>query len=441
MVKKLWDLAESRIKELYGEKPPLAIMERLESEFQEYGGNEDFESAVLFISRLRREAEKKRSDIFCRGLLNNSFVAWLAGATRVNPLPAHYYCPKCKQIEFVSETTGWDLPEKRCSCGARLERDGHNLTHRLSPGKRFSCADISIPSSLQSEIKQHLETYYESDESTKVYEVHLFPGFDGSAGIVRYVILNEWECLASEAGKVLYMDGDEFYERFRYNMYYCIFCSDTLDCIQRCAERTNKTPAQSELVQPEIIEAFKEAGRFRSFLDYLTAEQNKADDALGVEHLEERYYNIQYYLDHYSCDSFSDLLRLEGLSHDTYDPSKEYTDEMLRCFNKDDVIAFRDDVFDHIKCAMDMNAVQGDSLAVRISETARKGKYSKGRMDQKTVMILQSLGISNQYISSLCHALYLFPRGHCIDYLRLNMIAAWYAVNTPEIFNTVLGEI
>lgn len=54
-----------------------------------------------------------------------SFIAWLLGGTNVNPLPAHYYCPVCKNIEFVKDANnGIDLPDKKCSCGEEYKRDG-----------------------------------------------------------------------------------------------------------------------------------------------------------------------------------------------------------------------------------------------------------------------------------------------------------------------------
>ena len=53
-----------------------------------------------------------------------SFIAWLLSGTNVNPLPAHYYCPVGKKVEFCSEEKwGIDLPDKMCACGNNYHKD------------------------------------------------------------------------------------------------------------------------------------------------------------------------------------------------------------------------------------------------------------------------------------------------------------------------------
>lgn len=63
-----------------------------------------------------------------KGGIGASFIAYVLGATEINPLKPHYFCPHCLKIEF-DETVfcGWDLPKRFCTCGSELQRDGHNL--------------------------------------------------------------------------------------------------------------------------------------------------------------------------------------------------------------------------------------------------------------------------------------------------------------------------
>ena len=58
----------------------------------------------------------------------------MMGITEVNPLPAHYRCPKCYHSIFNNDdgtalgatySSGFDLPDKTCpKCNERLIKDG-----------------------------------------------------------------------------------------------------------------------------------------------------------------------------------------------------------------------------------------------------------------------------------------------------------------------------
>ena len=57
--------------------------------------------------------------------MGTSFIAWLLGETKVDPLPAHYYCSVCRKVEFdLNEKCGIDWFEKKCSCGNDYKKDG-----------------------------------------------------------------------------------------------------------------------------------------------------------------------------------------------------------------------------------------------------------------------------------------------------------------------------
>ena len=78
-----------------------------------------------------------------------SFIAWLLSGTNVNPLPAHYYCPVCKKVEFHSEEKcGIDLPDKVCTCGNNNHKDGFgidafNMYHFLD-GMRYMFQEMGL---------------------------------------------------------------------------------------------------------------------------------------------------------------------------------------------------------------------------------------------------------------------------------------------------------
>ena len=129
----LWAKAEARLKEVYGENYPLSVRNRFMTEKNTLGSSDVI---MLFetVSGLKKLAEMKHEVFAARGLASCSFVAWLLGATGINPLPAHYLCPKCHRISFRPDAKcGWDLPDERCiDCGVTMVKDGHNLPFEIS---------------------------------------------------------------------------------------------------------------------------------------------------------------------------------------------------------------------------------------------------------------------------------------------------------------------
>lgn len=121
----LWDKAENRMEEIYGGDPPLAVKNRFLVERNALHHS----SAVLMFDILAKVSEAARQ----KGAGFSApaavcFTAWLLGASEVNPLEPHYYCPRCRRVEFRPEArSGWDLPDKVCDCGAGMRQDGQDI--------------------------------------------------------------------------------------------------------------------------------------------------------------------------------------------------------------------------------------------------------------------------------------------------------------------------
>ncbi len=123
--KALWEKAEQRMKEIYGDTPPLAVFNRF---ILERNAMRHANGVILFdiLGQVHEKARQRQAGFDAPGA--ECFTGWLLGATRTNPLEPHRYCEKCHRVEFHPEAQdGWDLPAKRCECGAWMNSDGHNI--------------------------------------------------------------------------------------------------------------------------------------------------------------------------------------------------------------------------------------------------------------------------------------------------------------------------
>lgn len=139
--------------EIYGEKLPKIVEDRLEVELNSIIGNG---YAVMYImaQRLVWKSNEDGYLVGSRGSVGSSFAATMSGITEVNPLAPHYYCLKCQSSFFEGEATtpegtdpekvkeiqdiikqtkedggvGFDLPDMVCPhCGEKMFKDGFEI--------------------------------------------------------------------------------------------------------------------------------------------------------------------------------------------------------------------------------------------------------------------------------------------------------------------------
>ncbi|MGN1345533.1 MAG: helix-turn-helix domain-containing protein, partial [Eubacteriales bacterium] len=127
MKKEIWNKVSAAFRERYGDRPPLAAVNRLESEKAELEPT-DFIVYLDLLAKITKTAKASGHHVELHDGTGGFFTAYLLGATDLNPLPPHYFCPICRKVEFVPDAAdGWDLPAKTCACGSQMQRDGHNF--------------------------------------------------------------------------------------------------------------------------------------------------------------------------------------------------------------------------------------------------------------------------------------------------------------------------
>ena len=129
----IWNKAYTRIFELYGENPDSHIVNRFLSEkaaLSHFGVAEYFEEIAHI---LEESVTKYNEKLVAKASVTSCLLAYLLGASSLNPLLPHYYCKTCKRVEWVTEGTClFDIePTHRCTCGAKMRADGYGLAWEL----------------------------------------------------------------------------------------------------------------------------------------------------------------------------------------------------------------------------------------------------------------------------------------------------------------------
>ena len=164
----LWKQAHERLYELYGPVPPMQFVCRLDSEEIAFKGK-GIIRLVAMIGYLNDLARQESGMVRSRDIYMSTLIAWLFGATDVNPLKPHWYCRKCHSVHFGQRLSdGWDLPEHRCNCGEVMVRDGHDIPFEGAQNyyiRNAISVSIDVPSAITDTIVKAVTDYY-GDSST-----------------------------------------------------------------------------------------------------------------------------------------------------------------------------------------------------------------------------------------------------------------------------------
>ena len=104
--------AYSRMTALYGNKdtrywnhsPSVRILNRFYYEKQFLECNELYLRYLELVGKMRTTAREMGEHLVVKGTAATSFIGYLLGATDINPLNFHEYCPQCKFVSFTKKT-------------------------------------------------------------------------------------------------------------------------------------------------------------------------------------------------------------------------------------------------------------------------------------------------------------------------------------------------
>lgn len=370
----LSEIALANVKELYGKTPPDLVTERLDTELSVIKEN-DHASIFIWAYRLARDIEAHGYIAFSRGSVGSSFVAFLMGLTRVNPLKPHYICTECHHMEFVRDGdvhSGFDLPEKVCPvCGHALNRDGHNIS---------------------------FEAFLGTDgEELPSFNFCIFAEYEARAKEILNPILNEINlCFLALPH------------------YYVLSVTDYLE------KYTGVSIKNAPLDDPKVYSLFT------------------SPDALGVSSENSCFRTGSFSLPDFSSrfmgnlltitkpKNFFELMKALGLKS-SVDGWFDNAEELLTngTCSLCDVVAFREDIMTYL-----IGKGIGTETAYEIMEIVRQGK-APSKLTEEHLQVMRDHGVPEWYIDSIMKIRYLFPKAFTAGIVMTAVQLGWYKLYYP----------
>ena len=461
----LREICYNKAHEIYGDNLPKAVEERLERELNSIISNG---YAVMYMIA-QKLVWKSNSDgylVGSRGSVGSSFAATMSGITEVNPLSPHYYCAKCHYSDFDSEEVraysgraGCDMPDKKCPvCGEPLIKEGFDIpfeTFLGFKGDKEPDIDLNFSGDYQGKAHRYVEVifgagqtfkagtigtlaektafgyvkkYYEERGQRKRYcEINrIVQGCTGirrttgqhPGGIIVLPIGWDIEEFTPVQHPANDMNSDIITTHFDYHsidsnlLKLDILGHDDPTMIRMLEDLTGINAREIPLDSKEVMSLFK------------------STDALGVTPADIRGcplgclgipefgtdFAMQMLIDA-NPTSFSDLVRISGLSHGTdvwlgnaQDLIKSGTATITTC------ICTRDDIMIYL-----INKGLEHGQAFTIMESVRKGKGLKPEWEEE----MKKHDVPDWYIASCKKIKYMFPKAHAAAYVMMGWRIAY----------------
>ena len=443
----------------YGESLPQIIAERLRAELQ-LPVVKKFADRIWLSRIIVKEISIRGRLCNTRLAAASSFLIYCLGITEINPLPPHYYCPKCKQVEWVDDVyCGLDLPEKECSCGGTIHGDGMNIPYQNFfgfCGDKIPDIDLNADYEMQDIVINKLNSdHFENNRLIcagtvnfirKPYALKLIADYEVRNGLkleedkkeqvvqkLTNVKLNNRNITSSFLAIPKDKDIIDFTPIFEDKYHGLPITHFNFRSLCDALYKIDIVPARylellHELETHSGVKAEDIPANSKEILTLL-----KRYDLKGITDFDTKYlYDV---LDVVSPLSFADLIKIEGLGHGT---GTWYGNADLLIKSKvcklSEIPASHDDVFNDL-------AAHGmvKEKAFRYSQIVRKGLIARNRLSADALTEFETdlakIGMPKWYIEYLKKIEYMCPKAYDCELVRIAIIESYYKSHFKETYS------